>query len=208
MPNGKQPRFRSICSAAWQDAIRRGAAYPKGMIFCPICTRDQPPIHFGTSGRCFDCSNGIDRTRLARATPAPGIAKTYRWMRKVREVLTPTEIKLLASYLFDRQSQSEIASVTRTRQTTVSAQLRKIMDRCEDAGLPIKRPGRRTSKPAHMPERTELVIIDPATLETIVAAVDGTGRLHGRWSGAGQPCRADAPMNPQDFTRARSNGRN
>lgn len=201
-PTSKQ-RARSICSSTWLEAVRRGVAYPRGMIRCPVCCYDQPPIYFvAASDRCLDCSNGTDRTRLAHATPRPPSAKTHLAMKRLRDVLTRQEIKMLALYAFDRRSQGEIARMLRTQQTTISARLRRIMDKLDDAGLPIVRPERRSSKPNWMPDRIELVIVDPASLGTIHAAVDGDGRLRGRWSGNGQACRSNAAMNVADFAVA------
>ena len=116
----------------------------------------------------------------------------------LRRTLSADEIRLAASYLFDRLSQQRLASTLGmpAKQTTVGARLRRIMSKLEAAGFPVRRPARRAAaRPAWMPARATVVRVEPAALGRMVTERDESGTVRGRWLDATKPDRSDADMN-------------
>ena len=100
------------------------------------------------------------------------------------ELLDPYEVNLLARYVGDGMTQTEIGLADGDPQTTVGHRIRRLVKRLADAGIDVPMPGR---SPATDPDRGggRLVYCEPSALDRLVPDPVDPGEprsvVRGRW---------------------------
>jgi len=84
---------------------------------------------------------------ITEAYPRMTLANSALDMERLRRLLTPADLILLSRYLFDGQSQSEIATSERCSQTTIANRIRIAVQKLTSEGIEVATPGKgRTRK--------------------------------------------------------------
>lgn len=94
-----------------------------------------------------------------------------------QQLLSPDDVLMLSFYLFDEQTQQEIAESVGRPRSTVSYRVRKAAERLRDHGVPVpmfRGKGRRRTS-------TNATSVDPADMENLTIKSSFRGVISARW---------------------------